>query len=114
MKKVKTITVNVIDHNWCPLTIQDGKETTHTGGGDIFHSVIDIIAHTTNDKNVLDKFCRLQDDDRLRVATILILAYLDVQKKINEIWQDYTGEEITGEFKSKEDIDKFFLEKYNV
>ena len=23
-------------------------------------------------------------------------------------------EEITGEFKSKEDIDKFFLEKYNV
>lgn len=25
-----------------------------------------------------------------------------------------TGEEITGEFKSEDDIDKFFLEKYNV
>lgn len=30
-----------------------------------------------------------------------------VQKKAKD-------EEITGEFKSKEDIDKFFLEKYNV
>lgn len=30
-----------------------------------------------------------------------------VQKKAQD-------EEITGEFKSKEDIDKFFLEKYNV
>lgn len=40
-----------------------------------------------------------------------------VRSKVPEFEQDEESgqdEEITGEFKSKEDIDKFFLEKYNV
>lgn len=90
------------------------KEKTYKGGDDIFHSIIEVIPYATNDKNVIDKFPRLHDEDRLKVATLLVLGYVDVQKKINEIYQDYTGEEVTGEFKSENDIDKFFLEKYDV
>jgi len=111
---MKEITIHIKEKDWCPITIQEGKEKTYKGGDDIFHSIIEVIAYATNDKNVIDKFPRLHDEDRLKVATLLVLGYVDVQKKINEIYQDYTGEEITGEFKSEEDIDKFFLEKYNV
>lgn len=35
-------------------------------------------------------------------------------KELLEHFFPREDEEITGEFKSKEDIDKFFLEKYNV
>ena len=39
----------------------------------------------------------------------------EVNKKLLEhFFPCAQDEEITGEFKSKEDIDKFFLEKYNV